>query len=178
MTITSLAAPPLARLTGAAFLAGVLVALCAMPGAALAWQQRTAQAQQPNYQPNYNAYQAQQANQQAILQDKLRTSQVLEQQRQRNAAAIRQPLTNNPAATQSLDLSNQAQLDRFNARQRDAVDQYRAASSTAPVVLPQPVRPSAPKPPPQSSVLDQLKPAPSTQQAPAQNQPTRNQPQR
>lgn len=143
----------------------VLLVLCALPAAALAWQQ----AQQPVYQPNYNAINAQQANQQAILQDKLRTAQQLEQQRQRNAAAIRQPMANNPAAAQALDLSNQAQQDRFNARQRDAVDQYRAASSTAPVVLPQPVRQPPPKTPP--SVLDQLHPAPPPQNTSTQNPP-------
>ena len=137
----------------------VLLVLGASPAAALAGQQ----AQQPVYQPNYNAINAQQANQQAILQDKLRTSQQLEQQRQRNAAAIRQPMANDPAASQALDLSNQAQQDRFNARQRDAVDQYRAASSTAPVVLPQPVRQPPPKKT-QPSVLDQLHPPPSQAQ--------------
>jgi hypothetical protein len=142
----------------------VLLVFCAAPAAVLAWQQPS-QAQQPAYQPNYNAINAQQANQQAILQDKLRTSQQLEQQRQRNAAAIRQPMANNPAATQALDLSNQAQQDRFNARQRDAVDQYRAASSTAPLVLPKPVREAPPKPS-QPSVLDQLHPTPPAQSPP------------
>ena len=119
--------------------------LCAVPFAAMAQQQRQpAQVQQPNY----NAIQSQQANQQAILQDRLRTNQLLEQQRQRNAAAIRQPMANNPAAANALDLSNQAQQDRFNARQRDVVDQYRAASSSAPVVLPQPVPKKKPAPQP------------------------------
>ena len=146
----------------------VLLALCAAPAAAPAQQQR----QQPAYTPpSDNAIQSQQANQQAILQDRLRTSQLQEEQRQRNAAAIRQPLATNPAATQALDLSNQAQQQRYDARQRDAVDQYRAASSTAPVVLPQPVRQSAPKQPAQPSVLDQLHPTP-----PPQNQ-QRNPPQ-
>lgn len=169
MTITSPSTRRRARLYGAGFLGSVLLVLGALPAAAMAWQQQR-QAQQPAYQPNYNAYQSQQANQQAILQDKLRTSQLLEEQRQRNAAAIRQPLSNNPAATQALDLANQAQQDRFNARQRDAVDQYRAASSTAPVVLPQPVRPSTQKQqqpqPPRPSALDQLHPTPSTQSPP------------
>jgi len=139
-------------------LAGVvLFALCAAPASVLAQQQRQPSTYQP---PSDNAIQAQQANQQAILQDRLRTSQLQEEQRQRSAAATRQPLSANPAATQALDLSNQAQQQRFDARQRDVVDQYRAASSTAPVVLPQPVRQAAPKKPSQPSVLDQLHPTP------------------
>lgn len=143
-------------------LAGLaLLVLCTVPAAALAQQQ----AQQP-YQPNYNAIASQQANQQAILQDKLRTSQVQEEQRQRSAAAIRQPQSANPAATQALDLSNQAQQQRFDARQRDVVDQYRAASSTAPLVLPQPLRQPPPKKPSQPSALDQLHPTPQTQSPP------------
>ena len=166
MTITSLSIQRLVRPA----LLGLAVLAAAAPAAAQQQQQQRQQAQQPTYQPNYNAINAQQANQQAILQDKLRTSQLQEQQRQLNAAAVRQAQANNPAAAQGLDLSSQAQQDRFDARQRAAVDQYRAASSSAPLVLPQPVRPSstAKKPPP--SALDQLQPAP---QAQPQNQPQR-----
>lgn len=120
----------------------VALALCLAPAAAMAWQQRT-----PTQAPpvNYNTIQTQQANQQAILTDKLQTNQLLEQQRQRNAAAIRRPLPATPGATPPLDLSNQIQQDRFNARQREAVDQYRAASAATPLVLPQPVPQQAPK---------------------------------
>lgn len=170
MTITSLSKrAPSKRATSRHHLAGwVLLVLCAAPAIAPAQQQRQQAQQQATYQPNYNAINAQQANQQAILQDKLRTSQLQEEQRQRNAAAIRQPLSSNPSATQPLDLANQAQQDRFNARQRDAVDQYRAASSSAPVVLPQPVRPSSTSKKPPPSALDQLHPTPSTQ---SQQQP-------
>lgn len=120
----------------------IALALSLAPAAAMAWQQRT-----PTQAPpvNYNTIQTQQANQQAILMDKLQTNQLLEQQRQRNAAAIRRPVQTAPGAPAPLDLSNQIQQERFNARQRDAVDQYRAASAASPLVLPQPVPQQAPK---------------------------------
>lgn len=133
--------------------AGLLaLALCLAPAAAMAWQQRT-----PTQAPpvNYNTIQTQQANQQAILTDKLQTNQLLERQRQRNAAAIRRPVQNTPGATPPLDLSNQAQQDRFNARQRDVVDQYRAASASSPLVLPQPL----PQPPPKKNANTNPPPA-------------------
>lgn len=121
----------------------IALALCLAPlGTAMAWQQQRAPTQ---VRPvSDNAIQAQQANQQAILMNKLQTNQVLEQQRQRNAAAVRRPFETTPGATAPLDLSNQAQQDRFNARQRDVVNQYRAASAANPLVLPQPVQ-QAPK---------------------------------
>lgn len=142
MTITSLIlrrAPVLRRapLAGRSLL--VALTLCLAPAGAMAWQQQRTSTQAPP-PVSYNAVQAQQANQQAVLMDKLRTNQVLEQQRQRNAAAVRRPFETTPGATAPLDLSNQSQADRFDARQRDAVNQYRAASAATPLVLPQPVQ--------------------------------------
>ncbi|WP_266168923.1 hypothetical protein [Dyella subtropica] len=103
----------------------------------MAWQQKPVTSPPP---VNYSAIQAQQANQQALLMDQLQKNQVQEEQRQRNAAAIRRPFANDPTATGALDLSDQAQRDRYNARQRDLLDRYRAATSVAPV-LPQPSSP-------------------------------------
>lgn len=85
-----------------------------------------------------SAIQAQQANQQALLMDQVQKNQVQEEQRQRNAAAIRRPFANDKAATGTLDSSDQAQRDQYNARQQDLLNRYRAASAVNPVVLPQP----------------------------------------
>ncbi|TBR38917.1 MULTISPECIES: hypothetical protein [Dyella] len=90
-------------------------------------------------------YQAQQATQQAHVLNQLQKNQVQEQQRQRQAAAVARPYANDPAAMNAINAADQAQRDRFDANQRDAVDRYRSAVGVTPAVVPtqQPKKPPA-----------------------------------
>lgn len=138
MTITSLYASRRLWLS-----LGAALALC--PAFTLA--QQTTQPPKPAASSNAAAnnaallqaqrnYQAQQAVQQQHLQDQLQKNQVQEQQRQRQAAAVARPFANDPATTSAINATDQAQRDRYDANQRDAVDRYRSAVGVTPTVLP------------------------------------------
>lgn len=81
-------------------------------------------------------WQAQQSVNQANLQNQLQKQQAQEQRRQQQANAIRQPYANDPASARAIDSANQAQYDRYDAGQRDAVDRYRTAVGVTPPVVP------------------------------------------